>query len=892
MKTIYSSCCNFSEWLTGKLAGVIFLMLVFAFTANGQPPKASIDQARNGSSSNPVNPVAWSNGNLNAQQAHYRENYSVPYRVRMENLPLNTPLYIDIEYDTKHTYRHALDFLTHYQHMYPHDEFGHPEEIVQPWDGVFNEPAPADIHEFLITAPGDYGSPVPGQPTDEFNEHLAHSGGDHVKMTGFYAEITGFEYLEQESLTLQQATTSVRVHFIAHNSDAVIAWGGHIASVHYWGTDPDGDPYSAGGIDGSPYHMRLVGWSFGQTGNQDRSLSAAAVSVECTEILVEADDVSVCYGESAELTAIASGGVAPYEFTWYRLDGMNEVEIGSSIVNEEPAEASVIVNPSSTTTYIVRVVDAQVPTDGEDCVGETSVTVTVHENLTCSIDEYEDVSCYGAEDGQAQVTVTNGVEPFSYLWKDADDNTVGGDSPLIENLGPGTYTVYVTDANGCETSCEITIDEPLEMTCSIDEYEDVSCYGAEDGQAQVTVTNGVEPFSYLWKDADDNTVGGDSPLIENLGPGTYTVYVTDANGCETSCEITIDEPLEMTCSIDEFHDASCENGSMDGWAQVSVTNGVEPFSYLWKDESDNTVGGDAALIENLGPGTYTVYITDTNGCETSCEVTIGEIPCEVTCETAYGMLEDNATCFIGDGFNNWGWTNLVTPSEDMYILPLYAGAANCVAENGELVGSVEIDYDGGDLTVKYLINQGYSMSEAHIYVGCGKYPVLRNGKETIAPGQYTHNSTGLDKVVEYTVLFENVDGPVYVIAHAVVCDVSGSAISSASTVHGIDCNQQIAAEKSASVEDPGLETSSLNVYPNPFTEKVSFEFVAGKDANARLEVTNLQGQRIAILLDKQVRKGELNRVEFMPSSEVSGIYIYRLFLDDNVSTGRIIYRKE
>ena len=785
-------------------------MLVFAFTANGQPPKASIDQARNGSSSNPVNPVAWSNGNLNAQQAHYRENYSVPYRVRMENLPLNTPLYIDIEYDTKHTYRHALDFLTHYQHMYPHDEFGHPEEIVQPWDGVFNEPAPADIHEFLITAPGDYGSPVPGQPTDEFNEHLAHSGGDHVKMTGFYAEITGFEYLEQESLTLQQATTSVRVHFIAHNSDAVIAWGGHIASVHYWGTDPDGDPYSAGGIDGSPYHMRLVGWSFGQTGNQDRSLSAAAVSVECTEILVEADDVSVCYGESAELTAIASGGVAPYEFTWYRLDGMNEVEIGSSIVNEEPAEASVIVNPSSTTTYIVRVVDAQVPTDGEDCVGETSVTVTVHENLTCSIDE----------------------------------------------------------------------------------YEDVSCYGAEDGQAQVTVTNGVEPFSYLWKDADDNTVGGDSPLIENLGPGTYTVYVTDANGCETTCEISIDEPLEMTCSIDEFHDASCENGSMDGWAQVSVTNGVEPFSYLWKDESDNTVGGDAALIENLGPGTYTVYITDTNGCETSCEVTIGEIPCEVTCETAYGMLEDNATCFIGDGFNNWGWTNLVTPSEDMYILPLYAGAANCVAENGELVGSVEIDYDGGDLTVKYLINQGYSMSEAHIYVGCGKYPVLRNGKETIAPGQYTHNSTGLDKVVEYTVLFENVDGPVYVIAHAVVCDVSGSAISSASTVHGIDCNQQIAAEKSASVEDPGLETSSLNVYPNPFTEKVSFEFVAGKDANARLEVTNLQGQRIAILLDKQVRKGELNRVEFMPSSEVSGIYIYRLFLDDNVSTGRIIYRKE
>ncbi len=591
-------------------------------------------------------------------------------------------------------------------------------------------------------------------------------------------------------------------------------------------------------------------------------------------------DVS-CYGAGDGWAQVSvTNGVEPFSYLW-KDESDNTVGGDSALIEN--------LGPGTYTVYI---------TDSTGCQTNCEVTIDEPLEMTCSVDQFQDVSCYGAGDGWAQVSVTNGVEPFSYLWKDESDNTVGGDSALIENLGPGTYTVYITDSTGCQTNCEVTIDEPLEMTCSVDQFQDVSCYGAGDGWAQVSVTNGVEPFSYLWKDESDNTVGGDSALIENLGPGTYTVYITDSTGCQTNCEVTIDEPLEMTCSIDLFQDASCENGSMDGWAQVSVTNGIEPFSYVWKDSSDMIVATDSALAENLSPGIYTVYITDSTGCQTSCEITIGEIPCEITCETAYGMLEGNATCFIGDGFNNWGWTNLVTPSENIYILPLYAGAAQCDAGNGELVGSVEIDYSEENLIVKYQINEGYSMSEVHVYVGCEKYPVQKNGKETTAPGQYTHNSTGLDKVVEYTVLFENVAGPVYVIAHAVVCDVSGSGHESEFAMLDINCAPQAESQivgkknKSSSVEFPELEASSIKVYPNPFSEKVSFEFVSGKDVNAKLEITDMLGQRIAVLIDRQVKKGELNRVEFVPTSEVSGILIYRLFLGDQIDTGQLIYRKE
>ena len=88
------------------------------------------------------------------------------------------------------------------------------------------------------------------------------------------------------------------------------------------------------------------------------------------------------------------------------------------------------------------------------------------------------------------------------------------------------------------------------------------------------------------------------------------------------------------------------------------------------------------------------------------------------------------------------------------------------------------------------------------------------------------------------------------------------------------------------------ETSGLKVYPNPFSHKVTFQFVSAEDANARLEITNVLGQRVAVLMDCPVQQGVLNRVEYEPVNVVSGILIYRLMLNDGIQTGRIIYKKE
>ncbi|HYQ56851.1 MAG TPA: T9SS type A sorting domain-containing protein [Draconibacterium sp.] len=100
--------------------------------------------------------------------------------------------------------------------------------------------------------------------------------------------------------------------------------------------------------------------------------------------------------------------------------------------------------------------------------------------------------------------------------------------------------------------------------------------------------------------------------------------------------------------------------------------------------------------------------------------------------------------------------------------------------------------------------------------------------------------------------------------------------------------------KSATInvyESASLEESELKVYPNPFSDKVTFEFVSGVDAHGVLEIYNITGQRVARILDRPVEAGVMNRIEYVPDHDVTGIYLYRLDLDGKLQIGRIIYQE-
>ena len=146
------------------------------------------------------------------------------------------------------------------------------------------------------------------------------------------------------------------------------------------------------------------------------------------------------------------------------------------------------------------------------------------------------------------------------------------------------------------------------------------------------------------------------------------------------------------------------------------------------------------------------------------------------CETMFAKATDGSdTCFIGNGFNRWGWTNGPL-STGIYTMDIYAGASHCETENREPAGTVTLEYNSvtGEAVVTYLVDAGYVLTETHLYLGDGPYPLKRRGRrwvETVAPGQYPYKHGNLDNVSEDTYMVSDLSGDIYMIAHGVICEV-------------------------------------------------------------------------------------------------------------------------
>jgi hypothetical protein len=325
----------------------------------------------------------------------------------------------------------------------------------------------------------------------------------------------------------------------------------------------------------------------------------------------------------------------------------------------------------------------------------------------------------------------------------------------------------------------------------------------------------------------------------------------------------------------------------------------------WTDNCDagGTLTATGVLFSSTECTTtnaYTFSVTD--GCGNMATKTVyvtRETEVYDNCETAFGFINSrNTRCFLEDGFNRWGWTTKFSPSADPVTETLYAGAGQCDITKGTAVGTVIITYNEGTVTVQYVMKAGYSLSEVHIYVGCDPYPNI-NGTKTVAPGQYTFNGGSLDNVTGMTVNFTNVSGDVYIITHAVACEVkcscsgkdySRNVVTFDDVNLGINCAVSQASKKKVStIENNGM--IPLRVYPNPFNSKTTFEFTSVRDAHAVLEIHNILGQKVITLMDRIVKEGILNKVEYQPLDQLPGIYMYRLMLDNTIQTGKIVYTR-
>lgn len=283
-----------------------------------------------------------------------------------------------------------------------------------------------------------------------------------------------------------------------------------------------------------------------------------------------------CYGANdGTATATVTGGLAPYTYLWS--NGANT----ASISGLAPGAYSLTV------------------TTANGCTSNIAVNITQPSTPVTNTISQTNVSCFGLNNGTATVLASGGAGAYTFNWNTVPAQTTA----TATNLIAGTYSLITTDANGCSASSTISITQPPVLNANAMVVNQVTCYGFADGFATVGASGGTGIYTYTWMT---------SPLqytqnVNGLAPGNYFVTVTDANACTANSFVTITEPPALTLSAASFP-ATC-NGVCDGQTVVIPAGGTPTYHYQWLP-----TGGTSASANGLCPGTYSVTVTDDNGC--------------------------------------------------------------------------------------------------------------------------------------------------------------------------------------------------------------------------------------------------------------------------------------
>ena len=333
-------------------------------------------------------------------------------------------------------------------------------------------------------------------------------------------------------------------------------------------------------------------WSNGQNGQATSNLKAGDYMVTVTDAAAKTAIKAFSVAQPAPLIAIstqtgaacannisftgsATGGNAPYTFTWRNLD------------NGQLINSANLTNPLRA-SYFLEVKDAK------GCTANK--VVNVNGNLAVTV-KVADVICGGMCDGAVEALVTGGATPYTYKWNYQDKTT-----QALTPVPGGTYTVTVTDANGCQKIATGTVFEPVELKANASVTGE--CTNSATGK--VVPTGGRLPYAIKWSN------GATGATAAGLTLGIYFVTVTDANGCNASAQVNVSkkDPLQiiLMSKLETCKDAAVE---------VCVPGGgLGPYTFQWSN------GRTSQVEMNLLSGTYRVTATDAAGCRDSAQITI------------------------------------------------------------------------------------------------------------------------------------------------------------------------------------------------------------------------------------------------------------------------------
>jgi gliding motility-associated-like protein len=342
------------------------------------------------------------------------------------------------------------------------------------------------------------------------------------------------------------------------------------------------------GSDSSQYNYL---WSNGVTTQTDTGLAAGIYTVTIS---------SGCDFKFTDTVQIGTGGLGGFSITSTQVNPKcNGNNNGSATVTATGASGTYTYtwNTGQTTssvtglsagTYTVTV------TDSAGCVNTKAITITQPASLTATFSSVKNISCNGNTDGSLGTSPTGGTSPYTYSWSN------GATGSSNTGLTVGSYTLTVTDNNGCIATAAASISQPALLTTTIT-LVNVNCNGSKTGSATTNTSGGTPKYTYSWNNG--------STLSNNTGlsAGTYTVTVTDTNGCSVTATVTITQPPPITTVMGPNINVKC-NGGNNGNTEITVSGGSPGYTYTWTDGQTNS------SATGLTAGTYSVTVIDASGC--------------------------------------------------------------------------------------------------------------------------------------------------------------------------------------------------------------------------------------------------------------------------------------
>ena len=504
--------------------------------------------------------------------------------------------------------------------------------------------------------------------------------------------------------------TNIPCYGMTTGSATVTVNGGTPEYLYAWNTEPMQTTPTAQSLPAGNYDVTITD-AHGCTTTASTAITQPAL----LEVSATSGDAT-CGSNGGSVTAIVIGGAGQYEYMWTNSAGQNYT--GARVTNIAPSTYNLVVTDfngcTATAVTSVRAVGSisarieiealpgcgnnesagrlqAVPESGISpftyswnngstgviasnlSAGSYSLTITDSWGCTAyaatNIENSNDleisvsatsISCFGDSNATVSVVALHGQQPYTYAWNN------GANSPVVQNVTAGRYSITVIDANMCAKAETIEVTQPDRLVLESN-VKTISCHGKTDGSIALNAIGGTEPYSFSII-MNDNFHSGN--YLSGLPAGTYSLEVSDANGCLANNTIQLVEPEEFTSSYNVGM-PSC-NGNNDGFIEISAMGGTKPYMYGW-----DSYYSDVPMITGLRQGQYTISVVDANKC---------------TYQVASIMLTDMAGDCIkipnvftpnGDGVNDtWIIENIeMFPDATVYVFNrwgqmLYKGTGN------------------------------------------------------------------------------------------------------------------------------------------------------------------------------------------------------------------------